>query len=90
MLPWQAQISCKSCLKSTFDNNSVFFRFLYHITEIHLFARASCLKDVRAHCYCASLVRTLDMTWRVHVMYFKPVYLVETQQNIELMTFAVT
>ena len=23
------------------------------------------LKDVRAHCYCASLVRTLYMTWRV-------------------------
>ena len=22
-------------------------------------------KDVRAHCYCASLVRTLYMTWRV-------------------------
>ena len=31
-------------------------------------------KDVRAHCYCTSLVRTLYMTWRV-----------ETQQNIELM-----
>ena len=23
------------------------------------------LKDVRAHCYCASLVRTLYMTWRM-------------------------
>ena len=23
------------------------------------------LKEVRAHCYCASLVRTLYMTWRV-------------------------
>ena len=23
------------------------------------------IKDVRAHCYCASLVRTLYMTWRV-------------------------
>ena len=23
------------------------------------------VKDVRAHCYCASLVRTLHMTWRV-------------------------
>ena len=23
------------------------------------------VKDIRAHCYCASLVRTLYMTWRV-------------------------
>ena len=38
MLPWQLQISCGSCPKSTFDNNSVFFPFLYQITEIHLFA----------------------------------------------------
>ena len=27
--------------------------------------RANVLKDVRAHCYCASLVRTLYMKWRV-------------------------
>ena len=40
------------------------------------------------HCYCASIVRTLYMTWRV--MYFKRAQQVETQQNIELMTFAVT
>ena len=26
---------------------------------------ANVLKDVRAHCYCASLVRTLYMTWHV-------------------------
>ena len=45
------------------------------------------IKDVRAHCYCASLVRTLYMC---HVMYFKSTHRVETQQNIELVTFAVT
>ena len=44
------------------------------------------VKDVRTHCYIASLVHTLHMTWRI----FKRVHLVETQQNIELMTFAVT
>ena len=44
------------------------------------------VKDVHTHCYCASLVRTLYMTWRT----FKRVHLVETQQNVELMTFAVT
>ena len=44
------------------------------------------LKDVRAHCYCARY------TWHgtCHVMYFKRAHRVETQQNIELMTFAVT
>ena len=48
---------------------------------------------VRAHCHCASLVRTLYMTWRVprharHV--FRARAPSRTQQNIELMTFAVT
>ena len=39
-----------------------------------------------AHLYCARY------TWRgaCHVMYFKHAHRVETQQNIELMTFAVT
>ena len=43
------------------------------------------LKDVRAHCYCA-------YTWRgaCLVMFFKRAHRVETQQNIELMTSAVT
>ena len=38
------------------------------------------LKDGRAHCYCASC----------HVMYFKRAHRVETQQNKELMTIALT
>ena len=47
-------------------------------------------KDVRAHWYCASLLRTLYMTCVYHVMYFKRAHRVETQQNTELMTFTVT
>ena len=46
------------------------------------------IKHVRAHCYCASLLRTLYMV--CHVMYFKRAHRIEAQQNIELMTFAVT
>ena len=29
------------------------------------------IKDVRAHCYCASLVRTLYMTWRLPLHVFQ-------------------
>ena len=35
--------------------------FRIHLRENN----TSSVKDVRAHCYCASLVRTLYMTWRV-------------------------
>ena len=46
---------------------------LYCLKFIHTFWKiqehkkrnARLFKDVRAHCYCASLVRTLYMTWRV-------------------------
>ena len=41
-------------------------------------------KDVHAHCYCASVVRTLYMMWHAHIMYFNRTHRVETQQNIEL------
>ena len=46
-------------------------------------------KDGRARCYSASLVGTLYMTWRVPRHVFQA-HWVETRQNIELMTFAVT
>ena len=46
--------------------------------------------DVRAYCYCTSLVRTLYMTWRVPRHVFQARAPSRTQQNIELMTFAVT
>ena len=39
-------------------------RFRLH-TCSHEPNRIQWLKDVRAHCYCASLVRTLYMTWHV-------------------------
>ena len=32
---------------------------------VKMFWQLNHIKDVRAHCYCASLVRTLYMTWRV-------------------------
>ena len=42
-----------------------FLKFYAHVevNSSRLFQNA--FKDVRAHCYCASLVRTLYMTWRV-------------------------
>ena len=58
-------------------------------TKINFVSEARTLvKDVRAHCYSASLVPTLYMA--CHVKYFKRAHRVETQQNIELMTFSVT
>ena len=48
------------------------------------------LKDVRAHCYCASLVRTL-FTGHARAMSFSSARTdSKTQQNIERMTFALT
>ena len=44
-------------------------------------------KDVRAHCYCASLVRTLFIG-HARATSFSSAR--KTQQNIELMTFALT
>ena len=32
---------------------------------LHYIIKNKALKDVRTHCYCASLVRTLYMTWRM-------------------------
>ena len=49
-----------------------------------------CLENVRAHCYCASLVRTLFID-HVHATSFSSARTeLKTQQNIELMTFALT
>ena len=41
----------------TIDYKNDLFRYLSTF--------CNCFKDVRAHCYCASLVRTLYMTFRV-------------------------
>ena len=48
------------------------------------------LKDVRAHCYCASLVRTLFIGHARVTSFSSGGTESKTQQNIELMTFALT
>ena len=48
------------------------------------------LKDVRAHCYCASLVRTLFIGHARATSFSSARTESKTQQNIEVMTFALT
>ena len=48
------------------------------------------LKDVRAHCYCASLVRTLFIGHARATSFSSARTDSKTQQNIERMTFALT
>ena len=48
------------------------------------------LKDVRAHCYCASPVRTLFIGHARATSFSSARTESKTQQNIELMTFALT
>ena len=48
------------------------------------------LKDVRAHCYCASLVRTLFIRHARATSFSRVRTKSKSQQNIELMTFALT
>ena len=48
------------------------------------------LKDVRAHCYCASLVRTLFIRHARATSFSSACTEPKTQQNIELMTFVLT
>ena len=47
-------------------------------------------KDVRAHCYCASLVPTLFIRHVRATSFSSACTKSKTQQNIELMTFALT
>ena len=47
-------------------------------------------KDVRVHCYCASLVRTLFIRHARATSFSSACTKSKTQQNIELMTFALT
>ena len=47
-------------------------------------------KDVRAHCYCASLVRTLFIRHVGATSFSSACTESKTQQNIELMTFVLT
>ena len=44
---------------------AILVRALNRSDVISKVSRVLAIKDVRAHCYCASLVRTLYMTWHV-------------------------
>ena len=59
-------------------------------TTMFIIARNISLKDVRAHCYCASLVCTLFIRHTRATSFSSARTKSETQQNIELMTFALT
>ena len=54
------------------------------------FNRNDVLKDVRAHCYCASLVRTLFIGHARATSFSSARTDSKTQQNIGRMTFALT
>ena len=58
--------------------------------RVHLKTLSSLLKDVRAHCYCASLVRTLFIGHARATSFSSARTESKTQQNKELMTFALT
>ena len=53
-------------------------------------SRHPILKDVRTHCYCASLVRTLFIRHARATSFASACTKSKSQQNIELMTFALT
>ena len=72
--------SCQKCAREIFSRCKFLSHLKRNIDIYHTVVKNTRFKDVREH--CASLLRTLYMTWRVPR--------VETQQNIKLMTFAVT
>ena len=53
-------------------------------------SRSKTYKDVRAHCYCASLVRTLFIKHARATSFSSACTESKTRQNIELMAFALT
>ena len=63
-------------------------KFLSEYLERQIYERL--LKDVRAHCYCASLVRTLFIGHARATSFSSARTESKTQQNIELVTFALT
>ena len=56
----------------------------------YLFSFSFEFKDVRGHCYCASLVRTLFIRHARATSFSSACFKSKTQQNIELMTFLST
>ena len=59
-------------------------------TGIFCSSFSSKLKDVRANCYCASLVRTLFIRHARATSFSSVCTKSKTQQNIQLMTFTLT
>ena len=73
------------------------FAFPYFFSLLHGLEAAfrSCeikvkFKDVRAHCYCASLVRALFIRHALATLFSSACTESKTQKNIELMTFVST
>ena len=65
----------------------------WHCTSVEAARKTSGterFKDVRAHCYCASLVRTLFIGHARATSFSSARTESKTQQNIELMAFALT
>ena len=58
--------------------------------KVYLVVIVMKFKDVRAHCYCASPVRTLFIGHARATSFSSARTESKTQQNIELMTFALT
>ena len=65
---------------------------IYNASKQHVHSKCHILplKDVRAHCYCASLVRTLFIGHARATSFSSARTESKTQQNIEPMTFALT
>ena len=63
---------------------------LIKLLPTYIYIKIRQLKDVRAHCYCASLVRTLFVMHARATSFSSARTKSKTQQNIELMTSALT
>ena len=64
--------------------------YMTYLTKVLLPPYLKGVKDVRAHCYCASLVRTLFIGHARATSFSSARTESKTQQNIELMTSALT
>ena len=86
------RISAVSNAIETIDNEMICF-IIYCLNCIRHGRNATFergLKDVRAHCYCASLVRTQFIGHARATSFSSARTESKTRQNIELMTFALT
>ena len=79
LLPKPVGITAKTSLPSSKQSTGIFCSSF-----------SSKLKDVRANCYCASLVRTLFIRHARATSFSSVCTKSKTQQNIQLMTFTLT